>query len=66
MPIIEPSPDRLCPLIDFDDSGKTMISKHLKYNDISALNINENVLIPLTEANKKYLTYHREHKFKKE
>ena len=53
-------------LISFADSGKTMISKHLKYDDISALNINENILIPLTEANKKYLTYHREHIFKKE
>ena len=53
-------------LISFADNGKTMISKHLKYDDISALNINENILIPLTEANKKYLTYHREHIFKKD
>lgn len=53
-------------LISFDDSGKTMISKYLKYDDIRALNINENILIPLTEANKKYLTYHRERIFKKD
>lgn len=42
-----------------------MISKHLNYSNIIALGINENIIIPLTEANKNYLSYHREHIFKK-
>lgn len=53
-------------LISFYENGKIMISKHLNYGDIIALGINENIIIPLTEANKKYLSYHREYIFKKD
>lgn len=54
-------------LISFDNDGKIIISDKLSEADREAFGVNENMVIELTDANKKYLEeYHREIKFKNE
>ncbi len=51
--------------ITFNDDGKIIISDALSKNDRMAFDINENMIILLTDENKKYLRYHREEIFEK-
>ncbi|WP_338433386.1 HNH endonuclease [Clostridium tyrobutyricum] len=51
-------------LISFDDDGNILISSEISINDYNLLNINENIKINITKRHKKYLKWHREHKFK--
>lgn len=53
-------------LISFENDGKIIISNRLSNKDCHELNLNENIIVPLTEANKKYLSHHREYIFKKD
>ena len=50
-------------LISFDNDGKILISDKLSEEDRNAFGVNKNMVIELTEDNKKYLAYHREEKF---
>lgn len=50
-------------LISFDNDGKIIISDKLSEEDREAFGVNENMVIELTEDNKKHLAYHREEKF---
>lgn len=50
--------------ISFDDDGNILISDKINRNDYNLLNINENIKINITKRHKKYLKWHREHKFK--
>lgn len=62
-----PNHDRLFDqgFISFDDTGKIMVSDHLSQNDITFTNIQNYMKIHLTDGNKLYLAYHREHIFKR-
>lgn len=51
--------------ITFADDGRIIIADGLFKNDRMALNISENMRILLTDKNRKYIQYHREHVFKK-
>lgn len=61
-----PNHDRLFDqgFISFDNSGKILISKRLSPYDRLFTNISEDMNIHLTDGNKPYLSYHREHIFK--
>lgn len=61
-----PNHDRLFDrgLISFDDSGKILISEDLSPYDRLFTNVAEDMKIHLTDGNKPYLSYHREHVFK--
>ena len=61
-----PNHDRLFDqgLITFDDSGYIMISGHLGELDRVFSNVREGMSIPLTEKNRPYLKFHRDHIFK--
>lgn len=50
--------------ISFDDDGNILISSEINKNDYHLLNINENIKIDITQRHKKFLKWHREHKFK--
>lgn len=50
-------------LISFNDNGNIMISKDLKEGEYKELNISSANKIKLTEKNKYYLKYHRNHIF---
>ena len=52
--------------ISFYDNGSMLISKVLKDQDKKLLNISDDIKIEITNNNKKYLKYHREHIFKGE
>ena len=62
-----PNHDRLFDqgFISFDDSGKILISKDLLAYDRLFTNVAEDMKIHLTDGNKPYLSYHREHIFKR-
>ncbi len=49
--------------ISFDDGGKIMISSHLSQIDRRLLGISEDMQIPISKVNKKYLNYHRKNIF---
>lgn len=51
--------------ITFDDSGKIIISDDIENTDRKLLNINDKMKITVTDGNKEYLRYHREHEFEK-
>lgn len=51
-------------LISFDNNGKIIISDKLSKADREVFGINENIVIELTDKNKKYLDYHRQKRFK--
>lgn len=51
-------------LISFAVDGKIIISDKLSEEDREAFGVNDNMVIELTDANKKYLDYHREIRFK--
>lgn len=61
-----PNHDRLFDrgFISFEDSGKILISKELSFYDWRSTNITDDMKIDLSEGNKVYLSYHREHIFK--
>lgn len=61
-----PNHDRLFDrgLISFEDSGKILISKELSPCDRLFTNVAQEMKIRLTDGNKPYLSYHREHVFK--
>lgn len=50
--------------ITFADDGKIIISEALLESDRTALNLNDNMCILLTDKNREYLKYHRQHIFK--
>ena len=52
-------------LISFDNDGKIIISNNLNKADRDAIGVNENMVIELTDKNKKYLAHHRK-RLKKE
>ena len=52
-------------LISFADDGSILISDALSKEDRIFMNVNESMCLKLTEKNKKYLRYHREHIFGK-
>ena len=52
-------------LISFDEDGRILISSKLSESDRFLMNIDESLVIKLTENNKKYLKYHRNNIFKK-
>ncbi|WP_051890210.1 HNH endonuclease [Chryseobacterium vrystaatense] len=62
--LLLPTYDKLFDLgfISFDDSGKIIISKLL--NNFDKLNIDNDIIIDITNNNKKYLKYHREKRLK--
>lgn len=49
--------------ITFEDDGKIIISKRLSDIDCIFTNVHPSMKINLTEKNKKYLNYHRNHVF---
>ena len=49
--------------ITFLDDGSIVISKRLSHLDCTFMNIISSMKLPLTEKNRKYLKYHREHVF---
>ncbi len=51
-------------LITFDDDGNIIISKGLKETDRIFLNVRETMKIEISEKNKAYIEYHRNHIFK--
>lgn len=51
--------------ISFTDSGEICISSRLSDDDRILLNVSDSMTIVLTEGNKKYIEYHRNHKFKR-
>ncbi|NFO11862.1 hypothetical protein FDB29_12365 [Clostridium botulinum] len=50
--------------ISFDDDGKILISQKLSDKTRDLLNINDSIVIYLTNENKVYLKWHRSNKFK--
>lgn len=52
--------------ISFDDDGKILISQKLSNKTRDLLNINDGIVISLTNENKVYLKWHRLNKFKHE
>lgn len=61
-----PNHDRLFDqgLISFEDSGKILIAEELSAYDRLFTNVAEGMTIRLTDGNRPYLAYHREHIFK--
>lgn len=51
-------------LISFDNDGRIIISDKLSEADREAFGVNKNMVIELTDANKKYLKHHRQKRFK--
>ena len=51
--------------ISFSDDGYILVSEYLEQVDAIFMNVDKNAKIKLTNGNKKYLFYHREHLFKK-
>ncbi len=62
-----PNHDRLFDqgFITFDEDGKILVSSSMRQNDRLFMNVSENMTIPLTEGNKKYLSYHRANIFRR-
>ena len=52
--------------ISFGDDGRIIISSELAEIDKIFMNVNSDMCIELTEGNKRYLQYHREHVFRGE
>ena len=63
--ILCPNHDKLFDkgLISFDDSGEILISEKLTEINRMFTNVSVNMKVPLTEGQRKYLGYHREHVF---
>ena len=51
-------------MISFEDSGKILIAEELSAYDRLFTNVAEGMTIRLTDGNRPYLAYHREHIFK--
>ncbi len=51
--------------ITFDDSGRILISKEISEVEREILNVKNDSIIELSDENKRYLEYHREHLFKR-